>query len=346
MAEKQHRNSKIIEVKRAMSFLQQQNAGDKEVMDYFNMAYKAIGAYYKEFGSVVATGLSRKEEFDLMPELIGGIDPKDSHLFRGAVQKFFTNLNVKIPAEGIKLEIGLQESNTEAPDSVKNAPIKIRDYIVYRWLLEHPQMAANKDEADKYQHKQFYIEDMVAINNAKTKLRTAEDTAQEAYLDIKKDARRVEMVLTLLGIDTRTMNDQQILLQAKQAVTVDTDQSDDGNLSRLQRFVDIHKDKDLLLKYDILEMIRYGILERVKSKILDKTTNDEIGNNLREAVVYFQDKGNSKIVNMYYAKLEELATSRRIKHKSPWLGDGIKSMVDGEGETPKAPVGQPPIITE
>lgn len=326
---KQHKNSKIIEIKRAQGFLQQQNAGEQEVRDYFDMAYKSIGAYFKEFGTVVATGLSRVEEFDLMPELIGGIDPKDSHLFRGAVQTYFKNMNIKIPAEGIKLEIGLQEDNNQPVHGTTNAPIKLRDYIVWRWASEHPQVARNKDEADKYQHKLFYVEDMVALTATRDNLRKSEDDAQEAYLKIKGDPRKVEMVLTLMGIDTRSMNDQTLLLQAKQTVTVDADATDDGNLARLKRFVDINADKDLLLKYDILDMIRYGVLERVKNKILDKSTSDEIGDNLKEAVVYFSDKSNSKIVNMYYAKLDELASNRRIKHKSPFLGDGIKAAADG-----------------
>jgi hypothetical protein len=327
--EPRHRNSKIVELLRAPNFVQQANP-EAEVQEYFSMAFKALGSYFKEFGSVVATGLSRKEEMDLMPELIGGIDPKDSHLFRGAVQTYFKNLNVKIPATGLKLEIGLQEDNDAPAHSMENAPIKVRDYIVWRWAKEHPQVALNKEEAERFQHKLFYIEDKVAVNAAKDKLRQAEDLAQEAYLKIKKDARRIEMVLTLMGIDTREQDDQTILLQAKSTVSIDSEVSDTANLERLKRFVDITADKDLTLKYDILDMIRYGILERLKSRILDKSSNEVLGENLREAVVYFQDKGNSKNVNLYYAKLDELASRRRIKHKSPWLDD-IKPSATGAG---------------
>lgn len=313
-------NSKIIEIHRAPNFIMQANP-ESEVKEYFDMAFKAIGSYFKEFGSVVASGLTRAEELDLMPELIGGIDPKDSHLFRGAVQNYFKNLNVKIPSEGIKLQIGLEVDNTLPAHSMTNAPIKLRDYIIYRWAIGHPEVALSKEEAEKYQHKKFYIEDKVAVNEAKTKLREAEDKAQEAYLKIRNNPRQVEMILTLMGIDTRQMDDQSIMLQAKATVSIDTEASDTVNLDRLKRFVDIHTDKDLTLKYDILDMIRYGILERLKAKILDNITKEVIGDNLREAVIFFLDKGNSKSVNMYYAKLDNLASNRRVKHKSPWLDE-------------------------
>jgi hypothetical protein len=335
-------NSKVIEIHRAPNFIQQANP-ESEVKEYFDMAFKAIGSYYKEFGSVVATGLTRKEELDLMPELIGGIDPKDSHLFRGAVQTYFKNINFKVPSEGVKLEIGLETSNEAPPDSIENAPIKLRDYIIYRWLLEHPQVAKSKEEAERYQHMKFYIEDKVAINLVKTKLREEEDKAQEAYLKVKKDPRKVEMLLTLMGIDTRSMNDDTILLQAKSTVSLDAESSDTANMERFKRFVAIYSDKDLTLKYDILDMIRYGILERLKSKILDNATKETIGDNLREAVVFFQDKGNSKTVNTYYAKLDNLASNRRVKHKSPWL-DELK---DPTGSTPAgASPNDPPSIPE
>ena len=80
--------------------------------------------------------------------------------------------------------------------------------------------------------------------------------------------------------------------------------------------------------------VTYAGLERVKNKILDKDTNDTIGDNLKEAVVYFQDKGNSRTVNMFYAKLEQLAANRRIKHKSPWL-DELKKPVGSEDPGPQ-----------
>jgi hypothetical protein len=323
-------SDKIIEIKRAPSFIQGANQ-EPEVQDYFDMSYKAIGAYFKEAGTTVyASGLTRMEEEALMPDILGGMTADaDKHQFRIAVQNYFKNLNVKIPpGAGVKLNISLE--NDEAVVSDKNMPKRLKDYIIWRWAKQHPQVGATLEEAEKYQHKLFYIEDKLALTAAADKLRQAEDEAQGAYLKIKGDIRKVEMVLTLMGIDTRNLDDQKILLQAKGTVTVDEDTSDTANLERLKRFVEICNDKELTVKYDILDMVRYKVLERLKAKILDPITNEVLGDNLREAVVYFMDKSNSKNVNMYYAKLDSLAKDRRIKHKSPYLDEVT-------GGTPAAP---------
>ena len=56
---------------RKISFIQESNASDPSVSEYFGMAYKAVGSYFKEFGKIAASGLTRAEAAILMPELTG-----------------------------------------------------------------------------------------------------------------------------------------------------------------------------------------------------------------------------------------------------------------------------------
>jgi len=310
--------SKIVEIHRKPNFIQQSNT-DPEVQDYFNMAFKGIGSYWKELGKVYATGLTRKEEDFLMPEILSGVNPIDNKFeFRKQVQNFYKDIHSKIPPEGLRLEIGL-ESEGELAEN--NPPLKLMDYLRYRHIIGHPQVGANKDAAERYQHIQFYIHDNIVETAGKTKLRDKEDAAQREYLNINKDMNKAEMVLTLLGVSTRDLTNDNLILALKAQATVNPDDSDIANAEKLEKFVAIVNDKHLAAKYDIMEMVKYGILERIRAKVQFKETGETLGNNLREAVDWLLDKSNSKAVNTLYAELDALAKGRRIKHLSPHLSD-------------------------
>jgi len=312
--------SKIVELHRKQTFMQDANQ-DPDVKDYLALAFRSVGSYYREIGKVYESGLTRLEEDVIMPDLLGGITAEDNkNEFRKQVQMFFRELNTKVPPEGLKLQIGLEQ---DAPLSAQNPPLKPMDYVRYKHAMKHPQVGKNKDEADRYQHVLFYFVDKVAQSEGKSKLRDYEDKAQIEYLQINKDLGKVEMVLTLLGVNTKNLNDNDMVLALKEQASLDPEEADDMNVARLQRFVSVVNDRELTTKYDIMEMIRAGSLERVKTKILLKESGDVIGDNLKEAVVWMQDKANSKVVNVLYANLDEFAKGRRVKHASPHLSDKI-----------------------
>lgn len=334
--------SKIIEVHRKPNFIQESNQ-DAEVQEYFGMAHKAIGSYWKEIGSVYASGLTRLEEDALMPELVGNLDPTKEHReFRIKVQEFFKNINHKIPPEGLKLEIGLEgdgENIFKKNDKgeivkdqlgnpiIENPPIRVMDYIRYRHLIQHPHVGKDKDEAERYQHLQFYIVDKAANTTQKTKLRDKEDAAQRDYLSMNKDLNKAEMVLTLLGVSTKGLGDQALILELKSQASADPDAADTVNIDRLDRFVKIVNDKELATKYDIMEMVKYGILERIRTKVLIKESSEPIGENLVEAVDWMLDKKNSRQVNSMYSQMDAIGKDRRIRHASPHLQDAKKPAV-------------------
>lgn len=332
--------SRIIEVHRAANFIQDSNQ-DAEVQEYFGMAFKAIGSYWKEIGTVYATGLTKLEEEALMGELIGNLDPvKEQRDFKIKVQEFFKNINHKIPPEGLKLEIGLEgDGELFRKDSQGNIvrdtfgspvidcpPLRTMDYIRYKHIIGHPHVGINKDESDRYQHKQFYILDRAANTTQKSKLRDKEDLAQREYLGINKDLKKAEMVLTLLGVNTRQMGNEALILELKSQATIDPEAADLVNIERLDRFVKVVNDKELATKYDIMELVRFGILERIRSKVLIKESGETVGDDLREATDWMLDKRNSKIVNSMYAQLDALGKDRKIKHASPHLSDPKKEV--------------------
>lgn len=331
--------SKIVEIHRAPGFIQNSNP-DPEVQEYFSMAFKAIGSYWKEMGTMYASGLTRLEEDVLLPEVIGNIDPvKESRDFRQKVQDFYMNINTKVSPDGLKLEIGLEgEGNdifrrNDKGEIVKdnsgmpvmgNKPLRIMDYIRYKHIIGHPHVASTLDEALRYQHKQFYVVDKVADTISKSKLRDKEDLAQREYLSINKDMQKVEMVLTLLGVNTRGMGVDSLLLELKEQASIDPDAAESVNTERLERFVRVVNDKELAAKYDIMEMVRANLMERVKTKVLIKESGETIGEDLKEAVIWLLDKKNSQQVNSLYANLDAIGKDRRVKHASPHLSDTKK----------------------
>jgi len=315
--------SKIVELHRKQTFMQDAN-NDPDVKDYLALSFRSVGSYWREIGKVYESGLTREEENLIMPDLLGGITAQDEkNIFRKEVQAFFRDINTKIPPEGLKLEIGLEQ---DAPLSENNPPLKPMDYVRYRHAIKHPQVATTKEVAEMYQHVLFYIVDKQAETLGKSKLRDFEDKAQTEYLQINRDASKVEMVLTLLGVNTRNLTTEDMVLTLKDQASIDPEQSDTMNQERLQKFVAIVNDKELATKYDIMEMVRYSLLERVKTKILIKESGEIIGDNLKEAVIWMQDKANSKLVNFLYASLDELAKGRRIKHSSPHMSDAKQTI--------------------
>jgi hypothetical protein len=320
--------NKIVEIHRQYTFAEEANR-DPQVKEYFDMTYRAIGAYPRIVGKIPESGLTHKEEQILMPGLVG-YEHTDRD-FRKEVNNFFNNINTRVPAEGLKLNIGLEDDSM--PLSTNNYPINIEQYVRYRHALKNPQVGKNREEAERYQHIKFYIVDQAEETLTASKMLAVEDEAQIRYLEIRKDPRKVEMVLTLLNIDTRNMSNDDMMLELKRQSSSDPNQPDTMNEQKLDRFIKICKDRDMQVKYDIFQMISVGVLERVSRKILDKETGVILGNNLRETVLYFRDKANAKQVNYYMAELDE---RRRKESKQPIVPES--DIHEEEEEVNEAPV--------
>jgi len=292
--------SKVIFIRRKFSFIEEANA-DPAVKDYFDMSFKAIGSQFKVFGKIYESGLTAKEEEILMPEIIGFF-PVDRKDYRSAVQDFYKNMNTKVPSGGLKLQIGLQGNGELATD---NPPLNIDHYLRYRHALAHVQVGKNLDEAEKYQHVLFYIDDPEINTKHATKVSKTEDSARMLYFKIIEDQQTIEMVLTLMGIDTKGMNLEDRILKLKSLATIKSKLGNAENVRNLDKFVRIANDKNLAAKYEIERMVAVGILDRMRTAIVASETGDPIGDDMKDAVHWFKDKSNSKEVNVFRARLRE-----------------------------------------
>lgn len=293
---------KVVYIKRKQTFIEESNA-DPEVVEYFGMAFRAVGSYYKQTGKQFGTGLSREEEEILMPEVIGYDPDNERREFRKGISDFYRSINTKIPAGGLRLNIALK--NPEEELSVKNLPLNIRDYIIFKHAASHPETAKNYEEAEMYQHKRFYMEDTDHVLSSASDLSSLEDDARLEYYKINDDESKVAQMLTLLGVSTRKMKFATQQIKLKEFTTIATNQTATLNESKLNNFIEVANDKRLHTKYEIEQMISIDVLERIGQRILIKETGDLIGDDLVSSALWFEDKGNTQEVNVLKARYKE-----------------------------------------
>ncbi len=313
---------KTVTLHRQYSFVEEANK-DPEVKEYFNMAYISVGSYSKTAGGPAASGMSRIEEQAIMPE-ITGIYPADGRKeFADSTNKYFKNLNTKIPPEGLKLEIGLDnpsipvgfinklENGQWDTDGPINMPLNASQYIRWRHALSHPLCAPDRDTADKYQHIKFFIQDEAAIVKATTALNKLEDIARKEYFKSIEDQSLVVQVLTLLGVpDARKLDVATAELSLKGYSTIDESISEDINEKKLRKFKEVSTDKELAVKYDIMQFISVGIFEQVGTRVLIEESGEQIGVNIKETAKWMQDKSNVQLIGAFKAQLEEFGGSK------------------------------------
>jgi len=289
-----HKNSKIIYVHRTVAFTHEAN---KELDEWFGQATRSIGSYFKSRSNrTPGTGLLSSEEKLLMPNIIS-ILPEERE-FRKEMEKFYCEIDIKIPQDGLELETGLEKDNDE-PVSGDNMPLNIDDYIKYRFITSHPQVAKNKLEADGNQLIKFYIENPQDNEDTARKANDEKDEALLIYLAAKEDLTKVDKLLTNMGVDTRQVKD--IVLELKKKAENES-----------AYLIKVNSDKELDTRYKINKMIHSGVFEKVGTRILIKESGKEIGRDMKEAILYFNDPEYSQEVATLIARHKEFAAKKKI----------------------------------
>lgn len=290
-----HKNSKMITVFRAGSFLSR--AQGKEVEDFMTTTKKSVGSYWESVSSKrIASGLSFPEENMLLPYLLDA--PAEDREFRKKVSTFYTEIDTQIPhGGGRQLEIGLELDNDKTL-SEKNFPINLMDYLRYRHLIRHPHVANTKEEADGNALKEFYIFDKTSVVKKNAKKTDEKDAAIQIYLQIKADPNKVDAMLTILEIDPREF-------VGADAPTLKQEELRSQSENRPEDFVRLYKEADIDIRYWLKTMLNTDVLKLIGSKYLDGETNKLVANNLEEAIFYFKDEENSEAVILYKTRMQE-----------------------------------------
>ena len=105
-------------------------------------------------------------------------------------KEFWANLTVPVGFTGVELEIGVNEDGS---------PIKIDDFIKYRFALKHPHVALTKDEMDKDFLKRFYIQDLTRDDKVKNNKIQLRKDADKMFIKTSADVKSMKRILRLIA---------------------------------------------------------------------------------------------------------------------------------------------------
>ena len=229
-------------------------------------------------------GLNDEEAKQYMRPLIDV--PPDHPDWPRLEKEFWANMRVKIPFEGVELDISLDDNEL---------PINPMDYVTYRWCKVHRQVAGSKEEMEKDSRKKFYIYDPEGdLIKQNTKIKLKKDADKE-FIKISSDLDKMRRVLRVL---TKSNPDKLNDLEVENRLYSAKDSSPD-------KFLRVSLDKNLDTKAEIEELIEAGVLRKIGNQVI--YGDDTIGEDMTDTVVYFNNKKNSGAVNAMRAQLKTIA---------------------------------------
>lgn len=290
---------KTLEVHRHFNLVEMQQE-DPGVKAWLGQSYRGIGPYFDPTTKTTATGLTFEEQKILLPHYLG-IESTDKD-FRKTVVRFYDEFVTAVPKDGMTLNIELQDPTKPLSDD--NLPINIKDFITWRHIKKHPDVAGNSSEARRIWGKRYYINDPDGVSIETTKLNDLEDKAIALYMRFKDDIIRTDQILTMLGVDIKNMKTSQKVLALKKKASKDAKITDQEQREAFERFITTVEDKDLEYKYLVQEMIGAQYLHKVGLNILYTETGEQVGENLEDAVLYFKNPKNSRELNLLRAEYQ------------------------------------------
>ena len=259
----------------------------KEVLNHLPKEVRAtakisIGSIY--VGRQPLRGVEGEESHRL---LSGILDVPPGHeQWPKQEKEFWASMSLKVPFEGAELNITTDEAGY--PDNVM-------DYITYKWCLKHRQVATSKEEMEKDGNKKFYIYDPekdLLKKNAEVKL---SKEADKEFIKISSDVDKMRRLLRILskGSQPDRLTDIEV---ENQLYNIKNDKP--------ALFLKYSIDKNLDVRAEIEEMIEVGVFRTIGNQII--YGDETIGENITDAIVYFNNKKNSGQVNAMRAQLKEL----------------------------------------
>lgn len=269
----------------------------------------------------------------LMPSIIG-VSAQDNAWYK-AIKYYWDSVSYLIPPSGKKLEIGFSydiddtvrknaiDSLRKTVEAIKNdatlaeycedsskvkeeekykygRPIKIEDYLMYRYCLVDGHVANNIEDADKSNNIRFIISNPKAMQDFKRQNHALETKANSIYIDCLKDSQIVANILYSMGVDVTNMDQVDREIKLKEL-----------SLNDPKKFVEVSSDKNLNTKAKVERYIIKGVLNRLpdSSIIVDALdVSFTVGGDINEAVNFFSSEDAIKI-----AKVKEFASRYKSK---------------------------------
>ena len=212
--------------------------------------------------------------------------PPDHPDWAKAEKEFWADMSLKVPFEGVELNVSLDENG----DAVN--PM---DYATFKWCQRHRQVGASKADMESDAHKKFYIydpeEDLIKSNN---KIKLKKDADKE-FIKISSNPDKMRRILRVMN---KTNPDRLSDMEVENTLYGSKD-------SNPALFLKVSTDKNLDLRAEIEELIERSVLRKIGNQIIHE--DETIGQDMSDAIVYFNNKKNSGAINAMRAKLKTLA---------------------------------------
>lgn len=254
-------------------------AGWKLPAEITNTRENKISAQFGRGTADTLRGLTPEEEKKWLPNILGvSVDHPN---WREATKDYWCNMVVIVPEEGLILNI----------DTNDGEPENILQYIFYRFVVKHGDVAKNKNLIEWPKHK-YYIIDAEEVKKEQTASFELRNRAAKAFLFLQQPENRdkqlwVAMCLRdkheLLPIDEHELL---VFLEAKKD-TVDAEKKPVG----LQKFISAVNDPDLKEKALLYKYDSEGIIEKNGNSYF---YGGEIMGTEKESIAWLKNPINSK----------------------------------------------------
>lgn len=259
----------------------------KEVLNHLPKEIRAgakikIGSMYVD--RIPLKGVEGDEEAALLKNFIDV--PATHQEWPAKTKDFWASLSLKVPFEGAELEIGTYDNGS---------PINTMDYIYYKWCLKHRHVAMSEEEMTSDPLKRFYIYDPhkdLLKKNAKVQIKK---DADKEFIKLTGNIDKMKMLLrVLVDGDPQRMSDMEI-----------ENSLYDYKGSNPEKFLKYCMDDNLDMQAEIEEMIAKDVLRRIGNQVIFQ--DETIGEDIRDAIIYFKNKKNSGQVNTMRARFKEVS---------------------------------------
>ena len=198
------------------------------------------------------------------------------------VKAFWANMTIKVPFEGVELEVGLDKNGK---------PFNLDHYLKYRFALKHPYVAENQDSIVGRQS--FYFVDPERDIRVKNKTVKIRKEADKEFIKASSDEKKMDMLIRLLS----KTNPAKLTRDQKENNLYDLKDKDPA------KFLKLATDKNLEMKAEIDEMVEFGVLRKVGNQVI--YIDEVLGETTDDTIVYLRNKKNSGTLTILRAKLKE-----------------------------------------
>jgi len=242
-------------------------------------AKRVIGSVFKDRRPL---GIADEQLEKKLLKEYEGIRPDDRD-FSEKRKRFWKEMRVIVPSDGKVLDI-----STDG----EGEPVKLEDYLIYKWLENHPLVAKDKDSMLN-ENKDYYLYDPEKEIHNENKTVKARKKAYEALIDLSDSEEVVDQLIRLLA-------DQN---PAKMTPEMKENKLDQIAQTQPVRFLKYAEDPNLALRAEVEEMVEYGVLRKSGNQYI--YMDEVIGETMQDAIVYFKNDRNSSTVLDLRAKLKE-----------------------------------------